>query len=52
MPVSYRYKIKQKPKTGGFVVQMFEGNKLIQVANFYTCNAAFSFVERREANQM
>ncbi len=52
MPVSYRYKVKHKPKSGGFIVQMFSGKKLIQVAHFLTCNAALSFVERREANQM
>ena len=48
-PLQYRYKIKERPKTGDWVVQMFKGYRLEKVFHFTACNAALSFVERREA---
>lgn len=44
----YRHKIKQRPKHGDWLVQVFHGRKLVQVIPFTACNAALSFVERRE----
>lgn len=44
----YRYKIKERPKTGDWVVQMFSGRKLERVLYFTACNAALSFVEMKE----
>jgi hypothetical protein len=45
---TYRHKIKQRPKSGDWLVQIFTGSKLVQAIPFTSCAAALSFVERRE----
>lgn len=45
---TYKHKIKQRPKSGDWLVQIFDGRKLVQVICFASCNAALSFVQRRE----
>jgi len=45
---TYRHKVKQRPKRGDWLVQIFDGRKLVQVMCFASCNAALSFVQRRE----
>lgn len=47
--VNYRHKIKQRPKAKDWVVQVLEGASIMQVLHFESCNAALSWVERREA---
>jgi hypothetical protein len=49
---TYRHKVKQRPKQGDWLVQIFDGSKLVQVVPFTTCTAALSFVERREDCQL
>ena len=44
----YKHKIKQRPKRGDWLVQIFDGRKLVQAIPFVTCNQALYFVERRE----
>jgi hypothetical protein len=48
---TYRHKIKQRPKRGDWLVQIFQGSNLVQCVPFTTCTAALSFVERRESCQ-
>lgn len=48
----YRHKIKQRPKQGDWIVQIFMDNKLVQAIPFTTCTSALSFVERREDCQL
>jgi hypothetical protein len=48
----YRHKIKQRPKQGDWIVQIFMGSKLVQAIPFTTCTSALSFVERREDCQL
>ena len=47
-PLRYRYKIKERPKTGDWAVQVFDDTKLLQVLFFSACNSALSYVERKE----
>lgn len=44
----YKHKIKQRPKKGDWLVQIFDGRKMVQVMRFASCNGALSFVQRRE----
>jgi hypothetical protein len=44
----YRQKIKYRPKKNDWIVQLFEGNRLLRIAVFPTCNGAFSYVEQLE----
>ena len=45
---NYTHEIEHRPSENDYVVKVFEDAKLIQVSFFGTCNAALSFVERRE----
>lgn len=44
----YRQKIKHRPKKNDWIVQLFEGKRLLRVAVFPTCNGALSYVEQLE----
>ena len=46
----YRHDIQQRPE--GWVVLIWNGRQLIQRTVFESCNAALSFVERREGCQV
>ncbi len=43
---SYRHEVERQPE--GWVVSIWQGAKLIQQLPFESCNAALSFVEKRE----
>jgi len=49
---NYTHEIEHRPSENDYVVKVFEGIKLIQVSFFSTCNAALSFVERREESYL
>lgn len=47
--ISYRHEVERQPE--GWVVSIWQGTKLIQQLPFESCNAALSFVEKREGCQ-
>jgi len=49
---NYTHEIEHRPSENDYVVKVFEGIRLIQVSFFSTCNAALSFVERREESYL
>ena len=49
---NYKHEIEYRPSENDYIVKIFEGSKLIQVAFFNACNAALSFVERREESYL
>lgn len=46
---SYRHEVERQPE--GWVVSIWQGAKLVQQLPFESCNAALSFVEKREGCQ-
>jgi hypothetical protein len=47
----YRFKVKQRPKKRDCWVQILEGNKIVRICKFTTCNAAMYWVEVAESYQ-
>ena len=45
---NYRHEIEYRPSENDYVVKVMDRDKVVQVVFFNACNAALSFVERRE----
>ena len=43
-----RHEIEQRTPQGECIVQVFDENELVEVLQFNACNAALSWVERKE----
>lgn len=43
-----RHEIEYRASEDDWIVKMYEGKDLVQVAFFNACNSALSWVERRE----
>lgn len=46
----YRHEIEYRASEDDYVVKVIDNDKIIQVVFFNACNAALSFVERREGS--
>jgi len=45
---NYRHEIEFRPHKQDYIVKVMDGVDVVQVVIFSACNAALSFVERRE----
>lgn len=49
---NYRHEIEYRPSKDDYIVRVMDGDDIVQVVFFSACNAAISFVERREESYL